>query len=241
MPILAYKDIGETPLEVVNKFRKPNKKCSFAGRLDPMARGKMIILQDLECKEQDKYCGLDKVYEFEILFGFTTDTYDILGIIEKYSPKLSEKLNININIKNYLGEFNQPYPQYSSMIVNKQPLWWWAKNNRIDEIEIPKKMINIYQIDYLGNIEIKDNLELFRQIKNKILKLNPNNLNQFRSFEILEKWENILKNNTFKPIIKKFRTKVSSGTYIRSLVNRIGEDIGLGAIAFDIHRTEILI
>ena len=135
----------------------------------------------------------------------------------------------------------KPYPQYSSMIVNKQPLWWWAKNNRIDEIEIPKKMINIYQIDYLGNIEIEDNLELFRQIKNKILKLNPNNLNQFRSFEILEKWENILKNNTFKPIIKKFKTKVSSGTYIRSLVNRIGEDIGLGAIAFDIHRIEILI
>ena len=72
------------------------------------------------------------------------------------------------------------------------------------------------------------------------MKLNSNNLNQFRSFEILEKWEYILKNNTFKPIIKKFRAKVSSGTYIRSLVNRIGEDVGLGAIAFDIHRTEIL-
>ena len=40
MPIISYKDIGETPLDVVNKYRKLNCKYSFAGRLDPMARGK---------------------------------------------------------------------------------------------------------------------------------------------------------------------------------------------------------
>lgn len=238
MPIFTYKDIGETPLEVVNKYRKPNKKCSFAGRLDPMARGEMIVLEDLECREQDKYCGLDKIYEFEILFGFTTDTYDILGIIQKYNFEEPKQFEIN----NYLGEFNQPYPQYSSMIVNKQPLWWWAKNNRINEIEIPKKMINIYEIEYLGDIEIVNNLELFRQIKNKIMRLSSNNQKQFRAKEILEKWENILNlNYTFKPIIKKFRTKVSSGTYIRSLVNRIGDDLGMGALAFDIHRIKIIV
>ena len=30
-------------------------------------------------------------------------------------------------------------------------------------------MINIYEIEYLGDIEIVNNLELFRQIKNKIM------------------------------------------------------------------------
>ena len=43
----------------------------------------MIILEGLECKEQGKYCGLDKIYEFEILYGFTTDTYDILKVLYK--------------------------------------------------------------------------------------------------------------------------------------------------------------
>ena len=48
-----------------------------------MARGKMIVLKDDECKNQDYYCNLDKEYEFEILFNFKTDTYDILGLLEK--------------------------------------------------------------------------------------------------------------------------------------------------------------
>lgn len=239
MPIISYKNIGETPLDVVNKYRKPNCKYSFAGRLDPMARGKMIVLEGLECKEQGKYCGLDKIYEFEILFGFSTDTYDILGIVEDYNfiepkPKL-------FKINNYLGNYNQSYPPYSSIVVNKQPLWWWAKNDRLGEIEIPKKLINIYDIERLGDIEIENNLELLDRIKNKINKLNSNNLKNFRADIILEKWETILhKNPNFKPIIKKYRTRVSSGTYIRSLVNRIGNDLGIGAVAFDINRTEII-
>lgn len=237
MPIITYKEIGETPLEIVNKYRTEKNKYAFAGRLDPMARGKMIVLEGIECKEQDKYCGLDKIYEFEILFGFSTDTYDILGIVQDYNFIEPKQFEIN----SYLGKYNQPYPPYSSIVINKQPLWWWAKNNRLEEIEIPKKNINIYNLDCLGDIEIESNLELFRQIKNKIYKLNSNNLKQFRANIIIEKWEKILlENPEFKPIIKKYRAKVSSGTYIRSLVNRIGNDLGLGALAFDIHRTEII-
>ena len=41
-----------------------NSKFSFAGRLDPMAHGKMILLKDEECKDQPKYCGLKKTYIF---------------------------------------------------------------------------------------------------------------------------------------------------------------------------------
>ena len=125
--------------------------------------------------------------------------------------------------------------------MNKQPLWWWAKNDRLAEIEIPKKLINIYDIESLGDIEIESNLKLLGEIKSKINKLNSNNLKNFRADIILVKWENILhKNPNFKPIIKKYRAKVSSGTYIRSLANRIGNDLGIGAVAFDINRTEII-
>ena len=34
--------------------------------------------------EKEKYLALDKVYEFEVLFGFATDTYDMLGIGRNY-------------------------------------------------------------------------------------------------------------------------------------------------------------
>ena len=58
----------------------------------------MIILKDLERKKQDNYCGLDKEYEFEILFGFFTDTYDILGLVNYYNLHFDKKIIDNFNI-----------------------------------------------------------------------------------------------------------------------------------------------
>ena len=52
MPIHLYKPIGLTPLELIKKYQNDNKlynsKFSFAGRLDPMAHGEMVILKDEE-------------------------------------------------------------------------------------------------------------------------------------------------------------------------------------------------
>ena len=56
-----------------------------------------------------------------------------------------------------------------------------------------------------------------------------------------EKWDKNLTNYQDKQfILQSFRATVSSGTYIRSLVHRIGTDLNCGALAFDIHRTEFL-
>ena len=58
MNLYVYKDIGQTPLELINTIKIDNDKkikYSYAGRLDPMARGQMIILQGIECKSKDNY------------------------------------------------------------------------------------------------------------------------------------------------------------------------------------------
>ena len=87
MPLYLEKPLGLSPLDLIQSLPQEGHKYSFAGRLDPMARGKMIVLQDEECKNQDLYCGLDKTYEFSILYGFQTDTYDVLGLW-KQNPTL---------------------------------------------------------------------------------------------------------------------------------------------------------
>ena len=76
-----YKEVGETPLERLERFKKDNseyanEKMTYAGRLDPMAEGVLIVLVGEECLNKEKYLGLDKEYEFEVLFGFRTDTYE---------------------------------------------------------------------------------------------------------------------------------------------------------------------
>ena len=52
---------------------------TYAGRLDPMASGLLIVLAGEETKNKEKYLNLDKEYLFEVLFGFKTVTYDFLG------------------------------------------------------------------------------------------------------------------------------------------------------------------
>src|ERR1035437_1661782 len=86
--ITLYKNKGETPLECLERFKKDNpeyekERMTYAGRLDPLAEGLLIVLYGDEIKNKEKYLGLDKEYEVDILFGFATDTYDVLGKVTK--------------------------------------------------------------------------------------------------------------------------------------------------------------
>ena len=62
----------------------------------------------------------------------------------------------------------------------------------------------------------------------------------FRQGKIIEKWRDILFGNGAIFTTIKIRVKCSSGTYMRSLTNRIGLDLGTSAIALSITRTEII-
>lgn len=62
----------------------------------------------------------------------------------------------------------------------------------------------------------------------------------FRQKEILERWDTFL-NETITGSLQtaKFRIACSSGTYVRGLINELGEVLGCGAIALDIKRTKV--
>ena len=150
MPLYLNKPIGKTPLEVIQEIHNGTSKYSFAGRLDPMARGLMIVLQDEECKLQDNFCHLDKIYEFTMLLGCQTDTYDVLGLL---THEINSESNLNLKIKltnliqnnlsQYTGMIEQYYPPYSSVIVNKKPLWWWSREKKLNKITIQEKSRNL--------------------------------------------------------------------------------------------------
>ena len=163
--ILAYKPIGKTPLEIINELKQnygySKTKMSYAGRLDPMAHGLMIILKDAECYKQHLYHNFSKIYKFKLLLGISTDTFDILGKITNNSNS-----NININtdnlysiINSLIGKQKQHYPPYSSARVDGHPLWYYAKNNLLHTITIPYKEIEPY-FEYPQN----DLLELHKDI-----------------------------------------------------------------------------
>ena len=125
MIIHINKEIGETPNSLIARFKSENpeysnEKISFAGRLDPMASGLMILLTGESCKLQPEYISKKKTYSFTIINGITTDSNDILGI-----PKIKDTKTTEI-FKLEPKKFIQQFPVYSSRVVSGHPLWWYV-------------------------------------------------------------------------------------------------------------------
>src|SRR3989344_5427873 len=137
--IVLDKKEGETPLAALERFRKSIPKyknakdvrMTYAGRLDPMASGLLLILAGDETKKKEKSLALTKEYDFTVLFGFSTDTYDILGKVTHSLIRGNSRIDLEKKIKNNLkffrGKFRQKYPSYSSKTVAGRPLFSYAR------------------------------------------------------------------------------------------------------------------
>ncbi len=197
--ITVYKNLGETPLQCLERYRleagiEAGVPMTYAGRLDPMAEGDLIILVGEECKGKDKFLPMKKEYEVEFLLGIETDTYDLLGIFQKES-EVSE-----IVIKK--GKLIQPYPPFSSKTFS-------GGKKETKEVEI---------FDYrtLDKRTISKE-ELHNQIKTRVALVKG----EFRQKEILTAWE-VYFDQTKKTEYTLIKAWIfaSSGTYMRSIAHR---------------------
>lgn len=238
--IPCIKHIGQTPLEVVEALRetkkwdKKNVKLSYAGRLDPMAHGLMIVLKDKECYNQHKWHNMNKTYEFKLLIGIATDTYDILGLLKKVGESSQSHLvEIVKSIRTHPKSFFQEYPPFSSIRVNGKALWQHARDRTLDDIDIPGKKVRIKQIG------IKQIQGISKQNLITLAHLNIDKLDKkhnFRQQEIKENWKEIPDQEY---IVITLEAEVSCGFYVRSFCNNIGEKIGIPCMALDIMRTQV--
>ncbi|OHA93901.1 MAG: hypothetical protein A3E02_02405 [Candidatus Zambryskibacteria bacterium RIFCSPHIGHO2_12_FULL_38_34] len=268
-----YKQRGETPLECIQRFVANNpdlkgQKMTYLGRLDPLAEGVLLIASGDDVKRKEEFLELDKEYDFISLFGFTTDTYDVLGKIIRVE-RLEELLENDVRkvVMIYEGEREQKYPKYSSkMIANKRtspltPLLDAREGEHIsfinnssislpspasrgragDEVKVEgisskTKKITVHKIQF-HKLETFNNKELFGRLLMDISKVKGD----FRQHEILVLWKQYLFGSELggSYFLGKFSTHVSSGTYIRGLVNDMGNTLGCGATTLSIKRNRV--
>jgi tRNA pseudouridine55 synthase len=237
---LIYKEVGETPLEALERFRASRVDLvsipmTYAGRLDPLAEGKLLILMGDECKDKERYLGLDKEYEVRIVFGISTDTHDALGLPSAvHSDGLNPGTLTSLDVSKYVGRFTQEYPAFSSKTVNGIQLHKLARNGELPE-EMPSKEVEIYSIELIESSTIRAG-DLKAMIISHIDKVRGD----FRQEEIKKRWNETFTDPSQLFECIKIRVSSSSGTYMRSLTDRIGIDMGTGAFAISIKRTKIL-
>lgn len=204
--VVLEKAVGETPLSCAEAWRKvnpayANSPLAYAGRLDPMASGKLLVLIGDECKNQTNYHGLDKEYEFSVLLGIGSDTHDVMGRLHagenlpsllssgalravrpsltpsesndgRFSDDITKDTILTSIVKNLTGTIKLPYPHFSAKTVQGKPLHMWTLENRLHEIEIPTKESEVYELE-VTKIETIDKESLVKQALEKVNSVPP--------------------------------------------------------------------
>jgi tRNA pseudouridine55 synthase len=235
--VAVYKPIGITSHQVAIRWaEKLGTVVTHTGSLDPMAEGVLVLLIGPEAnRAQAGLQAVDKEYEFDLLIGFSTDSYDTLGIVTNraaYSPEDFPEGKLDELIRELIGRTEQELPPYSSKVVKGKPLFWWAREGRLGEVGLPVKPIEITaaELSRRGDMAKPD-------LENLIMKNIDRIEGDFRQERIRENWRTALAahpNGRF--LVPTVRMTVSSGTYVRSIANDLGIALGIPSCALRILR-----
>jgi len=236
-----YKRMGETPRERLERLRIERPRyalevLSYAGRLDPLAEGILLALVGGENLRREAHLGLDKEYTLDILFGFATDSYDVLGrVTDQGSTETICRRVVADGLREFQGNISQEYPPFSSKTIEGRPMFELARNGMLENIVLPRKSLNIYNIS-LGEMYKVSEKELLEYIEDAVSRVNGD----FRQEEILRIWHKALeKKGTRTFPCATVKIECSSGTYARSIAHTLGQNLDVPALALHILRTRV--
>jgi tRNA U55 pseudouridine synthase TruB len=269
---LLYKNLGETPNEAILRFKKDNpeyegQSMTYAGRLDPMAEGLLLVLSGEELTKKDEYLNLQKTYEFEMLWGFETDTLDLLGVENSYSTNPPQGTDIFL-LENSSSSLRRVSLGPSQDIVSTN----FPTNSQISdyvggvvgkiEQKYPvysskpvqgKPLFQWAREGKLGSVEIPSHeVEICsgeflsrRNISGKeLLDVIAHRISlvkgDFRQNEILNRWKGVLEGREKENfMVDKMSLTVSSGFYVRQFVEDLAKSFNAKAVTFSIKRTKV--
>ncbi|EEB08893.1 tRNA pseudouridine synthase [Schizosaccharomyces japonicus yFS275] len=208
-------------------------KIGHGGTLDPLASGVLVVGLGSGTKQLSKLLSCKKVYETVALFGRSTDTYDSSGKIVESAEHVPTKEEIETALPSFKGDIMQMPPIYSALHVNGKRLYEYAREGlplpdsvkarpmHCFDVEMTKFMSkgehtycdpdNFFELEAAeeGAEENKDSEKKNKQGKK-------------RKFNEVD-----LTRGTREPIgpAASFRLTVSSGFYVRSFVNDLGEKV----------------
>jgi tRNA U55 pseudouridine synthase TruB len=148
-------------------------------------------------------------------------------------------------LRSFIGTHEWEYPVFSSKTVQGKPLFKWFYEGRISEIVIPKRKMAVYSLTSKKE-KLLTGAELLEQVESRIAlvtKVEGSDKewgNDFRRDAVLERWEEVLRPHAEEQFVcVTIECYCGSGTYMRTLAEKIGEAVGVPACAFSITRTDI--
>lgn len=215
--VLIDKPIGWSSHRVVNFVRKATgvKRVGHTGTLDPFASGLLIVLVGRNyTKLQDTFLKQDKSYRCQLVLGYATTTLDCTGEIIATADRsilqnYTETMILQV-LEKLTGTYDQRPPAFAAIKQSGEKLYHHAR-------ELLKQDNGLESLQ-----KWQTTLPLRKITINAIsvLAFQPASTNSpFPTLEI--------------------EVTCSSGTYIRSLVRDIGEQLGIHATTTSLQRISI--
>lgn len=196
------------------------QKAGHTGSLDPLATGMLPICLGEATKFSQFLLDADKYYSVTAQLGCKTTTGDAEG--EIISAKEVGELSIadiQLVLAKFRGKMQQIPSMFSALKHHGKPLYKLARQGK--EVERQPRDIEIYQLEMIAYHEAPDN-DLDKELQNQ-QELLPDSLPT--------------KKMTGPQLI--LSVHCSKGTYIRNLVEDIGDTLGCGAYVQSLRRTAV--
>lgn len=150
--LIVNKPSGITSRDVVNIVGKTlnTKKVGHTGTLDPMATGVLVLCLGNALKVCELITANDKEYIAKVILGIETETLDTTSPIINTKKTNITKEEIEKVLNSFKGSYLQEVPKYSAVKINGKKLYEYAREGK--EIELPKKMVTIYDIQLISDI-----------------------------------------------------------------------------------------
>lgn len=232
----VHKPPGWTPLEALEDLRARTPDLAdapmvYAGRLDPMAEGVLLVLAGDDRHALPAHLAHDKDYVATVLFGVASDTHDALGRLAVGTPPALAACRDAVAA--LAGTHVLPLPAWSAYRVKGRPLHAWAREGRLDGIERPTRAMVVTALTDVTATPVRV-ADLLDDVRARVTRVRGD----FRQADALADWDAAAAADPPLVVVTATLT-VTSGTYVRALAHALGERLGCGALLLALRRTRV--
>ena len=134
--LILDKPKGITSHDAVAAARRllREQRIGHGGTLDPLATGVLVLLCGRATRLSRFIMASDKTYEARIVFGITTDTYDVTGTVTSRSSSRPALADIEPALASLRGSYLQEPPPFSAKKVQGRRAYDLARRNEAVEL-----------------------------------------------------------------------------------------------------------
>ncbi|KAF7294867.1 Dihydrodipicolinate synthetase [Mycena indigotica] len=214
----------------ISKRGKNDVKIGQGGTLDPLADGVLVVGVGKATKKLNQFLECVKEYRTTCLLGCETDSYDSEGARVRTAPwKHITKEMVESTLEKFRGEIQQVPPIFSALKMDGRPLYEYARKGIPLPRPIEARKTTVHSLEL---VEWKDTHEYRWPSKS----LSSEEKTALKTATGSNELEDAPEEEGIPPVFV-LTMRVSSGTYVRSIVHDLAHALGSAGHVVTLSRT----